>query len=109
MRELTVREQKILEIMLGKLPVLTSELHERLLAAKVIEIDCEGSLRLDVVTPIFAEVAERVPITATFHDSDGIPVYLLLHVVGGKLAELEIYKADGSPILTEPSPEKLEF
>jgi hypothetical protein len=50
-----------------------------------------------------------VPVTAIFDDADGIPIYLLLHVVERKLWELEIYKADGSKIMNRPTPKKLYF
>jgi hypothetical protein len=52
---------------------------------------------------------ERVPVTATFNDIDNIPIYLLLHIIEGKLAELEIYKGDGSNIIAQPAPEGLNF
>ena len=77
--------------------------------AKATPIDDEGSLRLDVCSPVVAGVRERVPVTATFDDADDIPIYLLLHVIDGKLAELEVYKGDGSTIVVEPKPEKLRF
>jgi len=35
-------------------------------------------------------------------DADGVQVEILLHVVDGRLNELEIYKVDGSPIIKQP-------
>lgn len=52
-------------------------------------------------------VDQRVPIELEAYDKDGVPIAALLHVIDGKVDELEIYKADGSPILK--SPEATEF
>ncbi|HZK91190.1 MAG TPA: hypothetical protein VFC56_13675 [Stellaceae bacterium] len=109
MRDLTEREQKILEAMLGQLPGVEPQLREQLTTARASQIDDEGSLRLDVTSPVVADIQDRVPVTATFDDTDNIPIYLLLHVIEGKLAELEIYKGDGSRIIARPTPERLYF
>ena len=50
----------------------------------------------------------RVPVEGSGSDSDGVPIYVLVHVVDGLAVELEIYKADGSPILSMPPPEAFE-
>jgi len=109
MRDLTTRERQILEIMLRQLPVAEPELRQQLATAKVVPIDDEGSLRLHAASPLSVRPVERVPVTAIFEDADKIPIYLLLHVIEGRLAELEIYKADGSEIVIPPTPENLHF
>jgi hypothetical protein len=109
MRDLTEREQKILKIMLQQLPAVGSVLQKQLAAAKVSPIDDEGSLRLHIASTEVARIAERVPVTAIFDDADNVPIYLLLHIINGKLDELEIYKADGSRIIVSPNPERLYF
>lgn len=40
----------------------------------------------------------RVPVEMTAIQSDGIPIVFLLHVLNGYIAELEIFKADSSPV-----------
>lgn len=111
MRDLTPRESKILHRMLERLPTAQTALANQAKYAKVDTIDEEGSLRffLKNQTKAADTVIERVPITATFNDTDGMPIYLLLHVVAGKLWELEIYKSDGSRIITPPTAEGLYF
>jgi hypothetical protein len=47
-------------------------------------------------------------VEASAIDGDGVPIYLLLHVVNGMVAELQIYKADGSPIQVMPLAEAFE-
>jgi hypothetical protein len=109
MRNLTDEELQIVEKMLAQLPHGGDELHEQLRTAQVRTIDEDGSLRFHVTSPAVADVDQRVPVTAIFDDADGIPIYLLLHVVERKLWELEIYKADGSKIMNRPTPKKLYF
>ncbi len=109
-RKLSARERKILERMFSQLSCGSDELRNQLKAAKVSTIDEEGSVRFSVD---FADrvscISERVPVTAIYDDKHGIPIYLLLHIVEGELWELEVYKADGSPIIKRPDAEKLSF
>jgi hypothetical protein len=77
-------------------------------------IDEGGSLSIQV-NPLGppAEVNGRVVSEAYYCDEDGIRAgangNVLLHVVKGKLTEIEIYKDDGSPIKKRPSAEGLTF
>ena len=67
--------------------------------------DNYGSVRLRVPAAggaLPAEVTHRIPVEAEYRDRDGVPVHVLLHVVGGFLAELEVYKADGTDLVVEP-------
>jgi Domain of unknown function (DUF6984) len=110
MRNLTDDELQILERMLTQLAHGRDEVYEQLRSAKVTPIDKNGSLRFHVTSPVVAAgINQRVPVTAIFDDADGMPIYILLHVVEGKLWELEIYKADGSRILNPSIPERLYF
>jgi hypothetical protein len=79
----------------------------------VRKIDKEGSLslRVDQLAPR-AEVKDRVVAEGHYSDEDsasseGPKVHVLLHVVKGKLTELEIYKDDGSPIRKGPLAQNL--
>ena len=111
MRNLTVREKSILERMLRQLSDDKDPLRAQASAAEVKTIDDEGSLDFSVpaTAPRASAITERVPVTATFNDEDGTPVYILLHLQDGRLSELEVYKADGSKILRQPVPEELYF
>ncbi len=53
-----------------------------------------------------ATVLARVPVEAMGRDATGNDVTVLLHVVGGFLAELEILGSDGRPVML-PSPPSL--
>jgi hypothetical protein len=78
-------------------------------------IDQEGSLSLrPSYSAVPAEVQQRVVTEGYYSDEDtssseGPRVNVLLHVVEGRLAELEIYKDDGSPIKKAPRAEYLLF
>lgn len=72
-------------------------------------IDVEGSLELVPAQGApRAAVEDRVPVEAEIPDNDGINVRVLLHVVDGLLAELEIYKDDLTPIQISLRPEDLQ-
>jgi hypothetical protein len=78
-------------------------------------IDKEGSFSI-MINPLAApaEVKDRVVAEAYYSDADpgsneGPQVHVLLHVVKGKLAEIEVYKDDGSPIRKPPRADNLIF
>ena len=111
MRALTSEERRILNRILAQIPNAKDQLKQQARSAKVITLDAEGSLRFALppsITPLTIST-DRVPVTGIFDDDDGIPVYILLHIEGGKISELEIYKADGSTILRRPAADKLYF
>lgn len=62
-------------------------------------IDAEGSLLFRVSGPL-ANLQQRLPTEGYYFDAEGVDyrpaVNVLLHVVEGKLHELEVYKDDGS-------------
>lgn len=79
-------------------------LAEQARTALVRRIDDEGSLRFRVEGEPVA-VARRVPVEGRYRDGDelsGPAVNLLLHVVGGRLHELEVFKDDGAHIRVSP-------
>ena len=81
------------------------ELRQQLAFATVRPIDESGSLALKVTSPILAETEHRVPVEAEYLDADGVPIWILLHVVNGLLNELEIIKADGSTMQNPRRPD----
>jgi len=80
------------------------EIARQLADCRVRIIDDEGSLELEPSDAAkSAMVEKRIPVEAEGIDEDGIHVHVLLHVVKGFAAELEIYKDDGTPIRRMPS------
>jgi Domain of unknown function (DUF6984) len=47
-----------------------------------------------------ASVKGRVPVEASVVDCDGVPVHLLLHVLGGLVNDLKIFREDSGPVLS---------
>ena len=69
-------------------------------------IDEDGSLEFDIRADVKAPVSHRIPVEAMAQDVDGVMIHVLLHVVGGKAKELEVYKDDSScPIKMPPASE----
>lgn len=68
--------------------------------------DNYGSIEFVVQTDLKVPVLQRVPVVGRAYDVDKVPIEMLLHVVDGKVRELEFVKADGSPIKTFPSVEE---
>lgn len=68
--------------------------------ARVKRIDENGSLRIFVPDDVEdASVARRIPVEAELPDTDDVMIHVLLHVVDGKLHELEIYRDDSQRVL----------
>lgn len=86
-------------------------LREQIPAARVRCADPEGVpvLLIDVDDSVpLGLVKYRVPVEATAPDVDGMTVHLLLHVLRGKLAELEVFREDGAPVQQLPVPGDLD-
>jgi hypothetical protein len=77
--------------------------------AVVREIDEYGSIEFRVDDERRAAVTQRVPVEGEANDVDGVPIWVMLFVVNGKVDELEICKADGSPIVRKPLARDLEI
>ncbi len=72
--------------------------------------DNYGSIELHVSNGPPSGGRYRVPVEGQYLDDDGIPVWLLLHIDSeGFLCELEIVRADGKPMISTPTPERLEI
>jgi hypothetical protein len=64
----------------------------------------DGTLDLRVSdTAPRAQVQARVPVEAEMTDADGTGILILLHVVDGRLNELEVVKGDDTPIVQQPT------
>lgn len=75
--------------------------------AQVRRIDANGSLAFRVVGPACVRIIERVPVEGEAPDVDGVPVHVLLHVVDGRLAELELYRNDLGTVVEFPTAAQL--
>jgi hypothetical protein len=64
----------------------------------VSSIDGNGSLRLFASAGHSATVERRIPVEGECEDLDGTTVHVLLHVVEGRMDELEIYREDSGPL-----------
>jgi hypothetical protein len=54
-----------------------------------------------------AATSLRVPVEGETADADGMPIAILLHVIDGRAAEVEIYRVDGEPLRASPAAERL--
>jgi hypothetical protein len=108
LREPTPLERSYLDRLLTVDFAGRREVARQLESVRVRRIDAAGSLRLAPATAKPAAVEKRVPVEGEATDIDGVPVYFLLHVVDSHAHELEIYKADGAPILRMPAPEEIQ-
>lgn len=103
-RALDPREWAVLDRLLTADFPGRDELVAQARIALVRRIDAAGSLRFRV-DGAPAAVASRVPVEGHYWDGDapsGPAINLLLHVVEGRLHELEVYKDDGTHIRVSP-------
>lgn len=103
-REPTASERELLAVLLAVNFKGREAIQEQVRTARVRTVDAEGSIAFDVSHPVRASVSHRVAIEAEADDRDGVAVHMLLHVVDGRVSELEFYKDDSSPILELPPP-----
>jgi len=71
-------------------------------------LDENGSLYLKSLSPVKALVRTRVPTEGEAPDIDGVIIHYLLHVVDGRIDQLEIFKEDLSKVLRQAEPEDLK-
>ena len=77
-------------------------------------MDDDGSLSFQVESNSVAPITTAVAVEARCPDLDSKEmndphINLLLHVVDGKMKQLEIYRDDSKPILREPDPGNLHL
>lgn len=82
---------------------------EQINLALVEQIDANGSLKFYVSGGVEAVTKFRIPTEGEVEDVEGMTIHVLLHVVDGKVSELEIYKDDSSPIIDMPEPKHLRL
>lgn len=108
-RPLTPLEREILHLLFRKDFPGKKELIEQIENIQVKVIDENHSLSFLVSSNSRASIKRGIPTEARMKDEDGIFINVLLHVVDGKLNELEIYKDDGSQIRKKVDPAVLEI
>lgn len=112
-RPLTTHEKAILEKLLSTDFRGRDELLQQLVGLQAMQLDIAGSLRFRVSGGGSALISRGVAVEAKYPDLDtksevGPHVNVLLHVTDGKLSMLEIYKDDGSRILSLPKPSEFK-
>jgi len=112
-RPLHDSEKRLLETLLEHRFDGQDQLREQLkstTARLILEYhDNYGSIELSVSNGPPASCRKRVPVEGQFLDDDGIPVWLILHVNReGFMCEFEVVRADGKPLISTPTPERLE-
>lgn len=102
-RPISYREREIVEKMLSSGFAGSEILRLQLQHAAVKEVLEDGTLEFRIPADLpLASIPVRVPVEAEVLDADGTPILILLHVVDGKLHELEIVKGDDSMIKCAP-------
>jgi hypothetical protein len=106
-RELTEYERKLVDRLLSEGFAGRDEISSQVRSSRVRQIDKEGSLEFLVSGGSMVTSGFRIPVEGWFEDTDGMLVHVLLHVVSGRINELEIYKDDGSQIVQMAEPSRL--
>src|SRR5499433_1494128 len=107
-RGFTTHEQGIISRLLEEAFPGRDEIGEQMKNCLVRAIDEDKSLEFLVKSDVKAKVKKRIPVEAEFEDADGVLIHILVHVIDGKVNELEIYKEDRSPIIESPDPSRLK-
>jgi hypothetical protein len=102
----TKSELKLVTALLAEPFPGRDELHRQLDTARARPIDADGCIELETDGPS-AFVDHRVPVTGTTKDVDGMGIDVLLHVVDGRMSEVEIYRHDGAPLKRPVDPSSL--
>jgi hypothetical protein len=77
--------------------------------ASASPIDENGSLRLHPPDRPLAAVERRIPVEAEIDDEDGVTVHILLHVLDGKLNEIEVFREDSGALRRRIDPDALRL
>lgn len=70
--------------------------------------DNYGSIEFKDVLGEEAIVKERVPVEGRTKDGGGGPILILLHIIKGKIDELEFVRMDGAPMQGSPNIDTME-
>ena len=107
-RSLTDWERRLVERLLGQEFPGRSLLRGQLDNVRARPLDDNGSLDLKCESSTPAPVEKRIPVEGEAIDYDGTMIHYLLHVVRGRMKELEVYKDDSSTVMRHPDPDEVE-
>ena len=98
-RPLSDTERDVLSQLLNHDFPGSAALREQMAHLLARRIDADGSLAFEPVgDACAAQVGRRIPVEAELKDLDGATVHVLLHVLNGRMNELEIYREDSAPL-----------
>ena len=108
LRRPTPREAAIIDALLAEEFEGVVELRVQTEGLLVRQVFDDGTLDLVVSSDApAAQVLHRVPVEGRCDDEDGVPVLVLLHVIDGRLNELEVVKADGEALHRPPTADSI--
>src|SRR5258708_37455298 len=102
-RPLTTHERELVERLLEPDFPGRDELRRQLESVPAKQIFEDGTLTLQCGPCEPAPVRCRVATEGECPDADGMAIHVLLHVKGGGMHELEVFKYDGSTIHSRPA------
>ena len=108
-RKLTDIERRIVDRLLAEDFPGREAILKQINQSVVKQLDEDGSLEFDVGMSPIAVSKFRIPVEGATEDVDGIPIHILLHVIDGRIKELEVYKEDSSAVIKMPDPEQLRL
>ncbi|GGD82509.1 DUF6984 family protein [Paenibacillus nasutitermitis] len=101
-RELSTVEKEWLERLLDHTLTDREILQKQLMHSKVIGECMCGCKSINIKIESVAQsypYPERIPVEMTVYESGKAPIMILLHVVNGYINELEVLRADSTPII----------
>ena len=107
-RDLRPEERELIERMLSEPFAGRDELLAQLSGAKAKTIDEDRCLSFQITSTVRADLPIRVPVTARSADEDGMFLEINIHVVDGRLHELELWRGDLAPVQRLPRASDLE-
>ena len=108
-RELCDSERQLLERLLEARFPGRDEIAEQIRTCLVKTLDEHGCLEFFVRSHTNAAVDQRVPVEAEACDEEGNKIHMLLHVINGRINELEFYTESGAAIKRLPSANEWEL
>jgi hypothetical protein len=109
LRPISANETRIFERLLECEFPGREEIRRQLSGLQVTPVDDNGWLGLKPARTGAAEVRYCVPIEGSYPDQDGALIHILLHVVDGYISDLEVFKEDGSKVVSPPLASKLKL
>ncbi len=105
-RPLSARERSLLDRLLERAFPGRDAIRVQAQQSLVREFDDPdnyGSIGFRVPASTPSAAGSRVPVEGLAQDDDGVPIEVLLHMRHGYISELEVVKADGTPIHRFPA------